>query len=133
VSKVSPTGRSLKLLRSEGWTVAVVERWDDRLKIRRDLWGWADIIGCHRRLGETILVQTTTSVNLSARIKKAKAVPALLHWLEAGNGAEFHGWWFSKRLKVWTVKRVRIVAGEIDRKAIIPRRPNRRVKPGLFA
>ena len=38
----SPTQRSLKLLRDEGYTAQVVERWNPHARVRQDLFGVID-------------------------------------------------------------------------------------------
>jgi hypothetical protein len=41
---MSPTGRTLKLLRGSGFIAGVVEKWVPGLNRRIDLFGWCDII-----------------------------------------------------------------------------------------
>ncbi len=88
----SPTVRSLKLLRSEGYIAEVVER--RRGPVAKDLFGFIDIMAIHPDKG-ILAVQTTTASNLSVREKKCKAQPAYTDWLNWGYGLELHGW--SKR------------------------------------
>ena len=40
----SPTQLSLKKLREEGYTVAVVEHWNSFARIRQDLFGFIDLL-----------------------------------------------------------------------------------------
>lgn len=103
-----PTERSLAHLRKEGYTVAIAEKFNYFIKIRQDLFGWIDICAIHPKKRGVVGVQTTSTPNLSARIKKATALPSLKVWLQAGNIAEFHGW--AKRgargkRKLWTLKK----------------------------
>ena len=64
----TPTTRTLKQLRFEGFTCAIVEKWNPHAKIRQDLFGFIDILALR---GETTLaVQCTSYSNMSARIKK---------------------------------------------------------------
>jgi hypothetical protein len=42
---MSPTARSLKKLRKEGWTASVVEKWIPQVKRRRDCFGF-DVLAC---------------------------------------------------------------------------------------
>jgi hypothetical protein len=127
---MTPTARTLKLLRAEGYTTAVVERWNAHARIRQDLFGWADVCAFHPRLRLIVLVQTTTADHLAARIAKAKALPSLLAWLEAGGRAEFQGW--QKRGPAWECKRVRVGVDDVDRSSIIPRAKARTKVRGLF-
>ncbi len=64
----SPTQLSLKKLREEGYTVAVVEHWTAFAKIRQDLFGFIDLLALKGK--EVLAVQTTTTTNMNARIKK---------------------------------------------------------------
>jgi len=87
---MTPTQRSLAHLRSAGWQVAVVERWNPHARIRQDLFGVLDLLAV--RDGVTLGVQTTSGSNVSARVKKiaeSETVPALR---EAGWLLHVHGW-----------------------------------------
>ena len=64
----SPTQLTLKLLREEGWTVEVVERWIPGANIRKDLFGFIDLVALKGDL--TLGVQATSYSNMGARIKK---------------------------------------------------------------
>ena len=87
----SPTQRSLKLLRDEGYTAEVTERWNQWARVRQDLFGVIDIVAV--KAGCPVLgVQTTSASNVSARIKKAKASPKLAVWLSAPARFVIHGW-----------------------------------------
>lgn len=86
---MSPTARTLKLLRDDGWLADVVERWIPRAKIRKDLFGLIDILAI--RDGEVLAVQTTTASNVTARRQKAEAHPNLPFVKEAMRFV-IHGW-----------------------------------------
>lgn len=108
MAKTSPTQRSLKFLREQGWTVEVVERWNAYTKTRKDLFGCIDLVAM--RHGELAGVQTTSGAG-SARIAKIKAEPRMVQWLEAGGTLYVHGW--DKRgargkRKTWTCRVVPI-------------------------
>jgi hypothetical protein len=91
-SKFSPTQKSLKYLRDNGYTAQVVERYVSFTHRRIDLFGAIDI--CAVKPGDrgVLGVQTTSSSNHSARVTKAKAIPEIKVWLEAGNRLVFHSW-----------------------------------------
>lgn len=55
---MTPTQRSLKQLRLAGWLCAVTERWNPHVKIRQDLFGFADLIAV--KGDECRLIQTTS-------------------------------------------------------------------------
>lgn len=106
--KTSPTQRTLKLLRSEGWLCAVVERWNQYAKVRQDLWGFVDILAIK---GDIMLaVQTTTGDNVAARFEKLRKLEAVSLWLQSPNRLiEVHGWRkIGKRgeRKLWDCRRV---------------------------
>ena len=91
MAKTSPTQRSLKHLRDQGYSVQVVEKWNPFAHIRQDLFGWIDLVAVHPTLG-ILGVQTTTKENLNARLEKAKGNAALLSWLLSGGKLHAHGW-----------------------------------------
>jgi hypothetical protein len=115
----SPTQRSLALLRRSGFTAAVVEKWlpIPGKSIRKDLFGFADLLGFHPVQRLFVLVQTTTLANLSSRLAKVQAQPIAALWLRAGGIVEVHGW--VRRGKTWTVKRVTVRAEDLQAEVIV--------------
>lgn len=110
-AKKSPTSRSLDLLRGQGWTVAVVEKFNRFSTRRIDLFGCIDILGICPQLG-FIGIQATTSSNRAARVAKIKDEPRARTFLEAGGRIFVHGW--SKKgprgkRKVWQVLKTEIL------------------------
>lgn len=103
--KTSPTQRSLKHLRAQGYACGIVEHWNPFAKIRQDLFKWIDIVAV-TGLRETgiIGVQTTTRPNMGARLEKAKGNVALSLWLRSGGQLHIHGW---ERVKGHWAVRVR--------------------------
>lgn len=96
----SPTQRSLKLLRDQGYPAQVVEKWIAQARKRVDLFGVIDIVAIDGLPG-VLGVQTTTASNIRARVKKASNIPEMVAWLEAGNRLHFHGWKKSRLTKRW--------------------------------
>lgn len=88
----SPTQRSLELLRSQGFVPYVVESYNAFARIRKDLYGFIDIVALHPGRTGLLGVQTTTGTNLSARITKAEGLKEYGLWIACGNSVEFHGW-----------------------------------------
>lgn len=88
---MSPTQRSLKLLRDDGYTAEVTEKWNPHARIRQDLFGFADLIalkpGC-----KPLLVQTTSGSNVAARIEKMSKLPSLQLAIDCGFDIQVHGW-----------------------------------------
>ncbi len=94
-------------MRKEGYTTAIVEKWNHHVKIRQDLYGFIDVLG----VGEegTLAVQTTTANNMKARINKIedeKLANNLAAVRKAGWKIEVHGW--HKVKNRWQVKVVDI-------------------------
>lgn len=104
MASASPTERSLKKLRDEGWSPWVVERWGVRaaggkrngrtlfyLERRHDLWTFGDIMAVQE--GERPLIcQTTSYSGVSARVKKIVEVPEAKVWIANGDSIVVHGW-----------------------------------------
>jgi hypothetical protein len=104
--KTSPTQRSLKKLRSDGYSVGITEHWNSYVGIRQDLYSFVDMIaikaGC-----PIVAVQTTTTGNMSKRIEKIRGIKEAETWLLAGGTIQVHGW--AKRgargkRKLWELK-----------------------------
>jgi hypothetical protein len=103
---LSPTGRSLSFLRHAGFLAAVVESWVPHANLRRDLFGFADVLAFHPRDRLFLLVQVTTAAHLAHRLAKAKRRPELVAWLRAGGRFEVHGW--VQRGGRWEFRRVEV-------------------------
>lgn len=103
----SPTQRSLADLRKNGWIAEVVERWIPGANIRKDLFGFVDIVAV--RDGEKpLLVQTTSRSNVSARLKKIAAAE-ILPLLLSNFRVEVHGWAKNSKGR-WEVRVVNVEA-----------------------
>jgi len=96
---VSPTQRSLKLLRDEGYFCAVAEYWNSFTKTRKDLFGFIDIVAL--KDGETLAVQTTTNKNAPARIRKIEGLDSYPIVKRAGWKVVVHGWRKLKSTNKW--------------------------------
>ena len=86
----SPTQLSLKLLRDQGYTVAIVEHWNAFARIRQDLFGFIDILALKDK--EVLAIQTTTATNMSARVTKIGNSEYVGAVREAGWTIHVHGW-----------------------------------------
>lgn len=87
---MSPTEKTLKWMRENGYFATVVERWNSFAGLRQDLFGIVDVVGL--RKGETLAVQATSKSNVSARVRKItdhKSTPKLR---EAGWRILVMGW-----------------------------------------
>lgn len=88
----SPTQRSLAECRRREWNAEVVERWNPYARIRRDLFGWCDIVALTGM--QIIGIQACVTGDLSKRVAKIcheRALPAR-RWLESGGVVLVWGW-----------------------------------------
>lgn len=89
----NPAARSLELLRNHNFICQTVEYFNPWAKIRKDLFGFIDIVAVSTTGGKGVLgVQSTTGSNMSNRIKKILSIPDTKHWLMAANQIQLHGW-----------------------------------------
>lgn len=98
----SPTQLTLKKLRGEGWTCAIVEHWNSFAKIRQDLFGFGDILCIDGN--STGIVQCTTKSNMGARIKKIAGIPESRLWLSLGAHRWLEVWGWFKNKGRWEVE-----------------------------
>tara|TARA_R100001086_G_scaffold238110_2_gene162644 strand:+ start:11147 stop:11497 length:351 start_codon:yes stop_codon:yes gene_type:complete len=89
---MSPTARSLKCLKDDGWIAQVVERFCPYSRKRIDLFGVIDIVAIHPDRPGVFGIQATTSSNQSARIKKCLASESARIWIKTGNYLQVWGW-----------------------------------------
>lgn len=92
---MSPTQRTLKYLRDQGYLAVVTERWNPFANVRNDLFGIVDVLAVRR--GETLGVQCTSNPNVSARVTKIAEHDSTPRLREAGWRLEVHGWTKGKR------------------------------------
>lgn len=114
---MTPTSRTLKLLKKEGKTVAISEHWNAFTKQRKDLFGFIDIVALE--INKTWGVQCTSTSNMSARIKKItnECKDHALAWLKAGNFIEVIGWakkGSKNKRKTWQVTRKNITLDDFE-------------------
>lgn len=98
----SPTQRSLKVLRDEGYHVEIVEHWSPWAKRRNDMFGFVDLLAVHKETGDVLAVQTTSGSNMSARVKKITEHENLPIVRKAGWTIHVHGW--SRLKNGWTLR-----------------------------
>ena len=116
---MTPTSRTLKLLRKENKLAEVVERWNCFTRQRKDFLGFVDIIALDIENQKTIGIQCTSTSNMSARVNKIlkECKETALAWLRAGNSIEVIGW--AKRgeknkRKTWQHKRLQITLDDFN-------------------
>jgi carbonic anhydrase len=86
----SPTARSLKVMRERGYLADVVEKWIPGANIRKDLYGFIDIL-CIKD-NEIVGVQSTSGDNVAARCTKIAEHPNVDAVRKAGIKLVVHGW-----------------------------------------
>lgn len=91
---MTPSQRSIKHLRDDGYQVANVEHYNAFTKRKHDLFGCIDLLAIGN--GETLAVQVTSKSNMSARVKKIEESEALPEMLRSGWRVIVHGWWKNK-------------------------------------
>lgn len=102
MSSTSPAARSLAALRADGWTVAVVEKWNPHARVRQDLYGIGDLLAI--RPDETLLVQVTTADHVSHRVAKIADAEHVAAVREAGWRIEVHGWRYDRKTRRWVCR-----------------------------
>jgi carbonic anhydrase len=99
---LNPTQLTLRHLRNQGWTAEVVEHWVPGANIRRDLFGFVDVLAIKGT--DTLAVQTTSAGNVSARVRKIADAPTVTAVREAGWIIHVHGW--RKHKNRWELREV---------------------------
>lgn len=104
----SPTELSLKLLRSQGCTTEVVERWLPGANIRKDLFNVIDLIAMGGDYGQIQGVQVTTLSSYQDHVAKLKDhADKVKLWLQSGGIFVMHCWG-TRQVNRKTVRRVKI-------------------------
>lgn len=103
---MSPTQRTLALLRANGYKAAVVEHWNHYAKIRQDLFGCIDIVAVGH--GRTLGVQACASASISARTAKMGKAIALPELVGAGWEMLVIGWRKPANARSWVSRTVRV-------------------------
>jgi hypothetical protein len=102
-SSTSPQSRSHAWLKERGWQFGKTEQSitipdpaspTGRRMFKRDLFGFADIVGVHPDVPGTTYFQVTAGMgsHKADRLKKIEDSPAIVTILKAGNTVEFQAW-----------------------------------------
>jgi hypothetical protein len=93
---------SLDYLKERDYITEKVEQWIPRTSIRKDLFGFGDIVAIREDVKGVIAVQSTTISGLQAHCDKAmeECGKALYTWLTAGNQFIIHGWDGKDKLEI---------------------------------
>jgi hypothetical protein len=87
---MTPSQRTTKHLREQGYLVATVEHYNSFTRRKHDLFGCIDLLAIGN--GETLAIQVTSRSNMSARIKKIEDNLALPEMLRSKWRILVHGW-----------------------------------------
>lgn len=90
----TPTARTLKYLRDNGWPlVQVVEVYNPFSRKRNDLFGFADVLAVHPDRGH-LYVQVTSGSHVNNRLEKLRENfgNQIADIISAGGRVEIHGW-----------------------------------------
>lgn len=98
----SPTQRTLKHLRDQGYRAEVVERWNPHARIRQDLFTIIDVLALSET--EVVAVQTTSASNMKARINKISEADILPLLLKLEWRVIVHGWKKNAKANRWELK-----------------------------
>lgn len=103
---MTPTERTLRECRKRGWVCDVTERWLPKTRVRKDLFGFGDVLAMTEQNG-SLIIQTTTTGNMTARVRKIKRLDTARAWLSRGNDIEVWGWALrgpAGKRKLWQLK-----------------------------
>jgi hypothetical protein len=110
----SPTSRTLKALRSDGYQAGVCEKWNAHCRIRQDLFGFADVAAIKSDVVGTLFIQACAACDQSKRMRKLLAVPSVRVALESANRVEVWGWRKSAKTNRWVVNRLVVTVADVD-------------------
>lgn len=79
------------MMEADGWTVSVTEQTIPHCFIKRDTFGFADLLCCSPTRG-IMLVQATGGGNGSTRAIKIRQEPRHAIWLASGGRIQIHDW-----------------------------------------
>lgn len=89
---MTPTARTLALLRKRGCCADVVERRLGGTFVTKDLFGCIDVVALEPGALGLLGVQATTVSNQASRVAKIRREPRARLWLQAGNRLAVVGW-----------------------------------------
>jgi hypothetical protein len=91
MAKHNTNSRTVENFRKRGFLAQTVEQWIDYAGVRRDLFGFIDIITA--KPGEGIIgVQATTYNQRGDHCKAMLANSSLIPWLESGARCQLYSW-----------------------------------------
>lgn len=89
---MSPMQLTLKRLKQSGWTADISEKVVPKTFIKKDLFGFADIVGFHPAVKGTAYFQVTDGDHYAQRVQKVLKNDRARKCLISGNSIIVHGW-----------------------------------------
>jgi len=91
---MSPTARTMQHFKRKQWALWNTETWDPRLRIRRDAFGFIDLVVLDMDRRKHLGLQVTSYSNISARVRKIRNQRRqnALAWIYTGGVVEVWGW-----------------------------------------
>jgi hypothetical protein len=119
-----PTQRTLAVLRKDGYTCHIAEKWNAFARIRQDFGGFADILAYKPGVPGVFAIQTCAdSGDVQKRVIKLMALENVRIWLLAENRVEIWGWGLRGprgMKKEWTLRAVPITLESFAQKILEP-------------
>lgn len=118
---MSPTARSLAILRKRGALYGVVEKWNPGARVRQDFLGFADVLAIQPGQLGVLAIQVCSNAggDVSGRVRKITTAPVAARarvWLAAGNRITIHGWAKQGprgKRKTWTLRELDVTADDV--------------------
>lgn len=112
---MSPTARSLKIMRERGYKAFTTSYWNSFAKKRIDFAGFADIVCFGKKERGCTAVQATSTSNILSRYNKIVGSINAEEWLLGENKILVHGWGKKGKKgkrKVYTLKEMVVTAAD---------------------
>lgn len=94
--------RTLEAIRKMGYDADICERWVNGARIRKDLFGWADIIAMDGR--QIVAVQACMSGLRDHQRKMAGYHKTIARWIESGGRVELWFWRHVRKKRKYVAK-----------------------------
>lgn len=99
----SPTQLTTKVLRANGHTYSIVEKYNGHALCKQDLFGFIDILALSEDFG-ALGIQATTLDHRSERKQKIMSSKKAATWLKAGCPIQLWSWGKKKKSRFWEVQ-----------------------------
>lgn len=125
MAKAQPTAKTLAECRKRGWPAYVCEKWIPRVNIRKDAFGFGDVLVMDGLPGSLLIQATSEKGGVAKRVRKITddCTEHARAWLEAGNRIECWGWGqkvhrnrdgSKSKVKRWTLRIVPVTLSDFE-------------------